>query len=306
MRHSISGFFVVLFKSPAFFNVVLGAVLISSLLFMACFRSIADTRSGGSLDERLKAGQDIFIRGETFEEDIDFSEILGRFMYANDLSQATCSSNIVFEDCTFKGIVAGSVKNEKGWSSTFFDKNIIFVNCDFEEEVVFRKCGFQRSVRFLSNTFFKDVNFEETSFRGPAVFQENHFFEDVRFQNAVFHEPVTFFKTFFHRYAGFQGCRFHDHAQWSQIQILGYGDFTVTEFDRDFIFNYAECPGKVVFDHSYFRKRAEWVNLKAKDFSARSCFFESLETKGVEVSGLLDLEGSRISVPTRLLEVGDF
>lgn len=305
MGHSHSGLSETLLKGPVFFKVVL-AFTFFVFFFMACFRGIAGKESRGSFYDRLRAGQDIFIRGETFEEDVDFSEILGHFIYSGDLSQATCNANIVFEDCTFKGRLTGSKKNDKGWSSTFFDKNVTFVNCDFEDEVIFRKSVFQRGARFLSNTFFKDVNFEEVSFRGAAVFQENHFFEDTRFQNAVFHEPVTFFKTFFHRYAGFQGCRFYDHAQWSQIQILGYGDFTITEFDRDFIFNYAECPGKVIFDHSFFRKRAEWIDLKAKDFSARSCFFESLETKGMEVSGILDIEGSRIATLVRALGAEDF
>lgn len=258
----------------------------------ACAKGSASVRTRGGLAEQLVAGENILIKGMTFSQDLDFSEILEAAVTGTDLYQAWCASNLVFENCTFRGSVGGSKDLDTGMQSTFFTRNVTFVHCNFEEEVRFRKCTFAGEVRFISNTFYKEAHFEEASFRGQATFQNNHFFEDARFQNAVFHEPVTFYKSLFHRNAAFQGCRFNDHAQWSLVQILGYGDFTVTEFDRDFIFNYAECPGRLVFDHSFFRKRADMIELKARDLSMRFCAFGELKMKGSQVTGTLSSEGS--------------
>lgn len=239
---------------------------------------------------------DLYILGKTFTDTVDFTAIFSSYPIGFGNHQTTCPVNIVFENCTFNGPVYGSSVNDDGQTVTLFQKNVAFINCDFKSEVSFRGCTFAGNVSLVSNMFDEQFIMEESSFRGHTAIQENNFFKDARFQNSIFHEPANFFKSVFHENAGFQGCRFNDHAQRSLIKILGYGDFTLTEFDRDFTFNYAECPGTVVFDHSFFRKRADIISTDFNNLSMRSCFFHKFTWESPEVSGKINLEGSQFFI----------
>lgn len=273
--------------------------IIFMLLTMAaggCYRGTAAGNSVTMVQSLIDPAKDLYIFGKTFTDTVDFTTLFSSYPVGFGNHQATCPVNIVFENCTFKQPVYGSSANDDGQTVIFFQKNLAFINCDFENEVSFRGCTFAGNVWLVSNMFDERVIMEESSFRGHTAIQENNFFKEARFQNSIFHEPANFMKSVFHENAGFQGCRFNDHAQWNLIKILGYGDFTLTEFDRNFTFNYAECPGTVVFDHSFFHKRADMISTDFNNLSMRSCFFYELTWESPDVTGNFNFEGSHFFI----------
>jgi|GEM_PF-6120240 len=273
-------------------------LLLSSLLFSSCgYRSSANDRPHDRSQWIRNSEENIYISGETFSDTIDFTDLFLVSHLGSGKREVNVPVNIVFENCIFNAPVKAAKEDSKGWILTFFGKNVTFINCDFKEEFNFRGTTIAGNLVLTSNTFYKTARLQGFSTRGQAIIRSNHFFEDALFQGSKFHDATNFHETYFHKTVNFQGSYFHDNMQWSLIRILGYGDFTLTDFNRDFIFNYTECPGTIVFDHSFFRKRADIVGSKFNHLSIRSCFFHKLLWKDQEISGSLNFDDNQFIIP---------
>lgn len=266
----------------------------SSLLLSSCgYKSTADGRSHDKNQWFRNSEKNVYISGETFSDTIDFTNFFLTSYLGSGKREVDIPVNIVFKNCIFNAPVRAAKEDSIGWVLAFFGKNVTFIDCDFKEEFNFRGATIAGNLVLSSNTFYKTARLEGFSVRGQAVIRNNHFFEDALFQDSKFHGAANFYETYFHKTVNFQGSYFHDNVQWSLIRILGYGDFTLTDFNRDFIFNYTECPGTIVFDHSFFRKRADIVGSKFNHLSIRSCFFHKLLWKDQEISGILNFEDNQ-------------
>lgn len=250
----------------------------------------------------LQNGEPLYIKNQTIPEDLDISRWVKKASLTAGQEYAYCTSTVVFENCTFEGKVAGYFSGSKSRVQTAFLHPVRFVHCDFKGEVDFRACEFRSSVSFYRCTFFREVTFQGASFGGKVAMRENQFFENTKFQDVLFHEPVNFSESVFHTDVSFQNTYFNDRVLMNMIKVLGYGDFTLMDCDRDFLFNYAECPGRLVFDHSFFRKRSEFLSLQGKDVSMRSCDFYKLKMDKSVLKGRLNLESSRFEMEDFRLE----
>lgn len=274
-------------------SIPLFIVFLSVVSFQCTKQSFQSNNEDVGVEELLQKGEPIFIKDLIIAKDLNISELVAKAKMGGGREYAICGSVLVFENCTFEGDLTGDFREGNNHSTTSFLHPVRFIDCDFKRKVDFSECEFRSAVSFFRCTFYEEPSFQGASFRGKVAMRENHFFENTMFQDAVFHESVNFSKSVFHKDISFQNVHFNDRLLMHSIKILGYGDFTLMDCDRDFLFNYAECPGKLVFDHSFFRKRSEFISFNGNDLSMRSCDFYALKMDKSVLTGYLDLESSR-------------
>ena len=220
--------------------------------------------------ESLQNGENIVIKGETFNEDLDITEMLEFHPSVPGVMKAVVKGNVVFEKCNFYKFRSFNKKD---------GKNYII---EFRGDVVFDKCLFRDSVDFSYMVVNGDFHAASSEFMGPATFNNAWFkgrnntfsnavfYNKALFNNTMFENRTRFFKAKFEDAAMFQSAVFKGHSFWGAALFEGYAGFGKTIFRDELDMSEASFRDRTNFNRMICLLMARFTNTEfqqAADFS---------------------------------------
>ena len=173
--------------------------------------------------------ESVFLTNCTIEGDIVFSSE----HQSDSEDQLVVDKEIVCVQCTFENLVK--------FEQTLFQKDVFFGNAVFKDSVYLRQCVFQNASDFGESVFEGAAQFRGTVFNGMARFSQTHFkqvadfnesrfTENATFRNAIFQDTAHYRKAFFENEIDFVQARFSDTTVFNEATFLGKTDFTAARF----------------------------------------------------------------------------
>lgn len=248
-------------------------ILISILFsapFISCSESVKDKKAYKEGD-RIPASEiismlekgDLDLKGVTITGDLDFTTLTALNDGYKNL-RTYINHSISFEGCYFEGKVMAYKKDSTDIQHfSTFEKNLIFYQCEFLNEVSFYESEIYGQANFSESGFYKPASFEGSYFHsGNNNFSKATFKDALRFQRALFANKVTFLNSVFDGVTYFQSTSFRGDAQFGAIKFAKRADFSMLDARGMITFNYAEFGGDVSFNGSNFNNRIEMQNCK--------------------------------------------
>jgi hypothetical protein len=270
-------------------------VAMASLQLMCSSNASQPTEENMTVDALLKKiakGEDLHLKNEVFEEDIDLTKLTGVLTNTNYYN-ITIAPQLTFENCTFKGKLLAYSYDGSNQRACNFQKGLTFIDCIFREEASFKGSTIQGLANFHKSYFEQEAHFEGCRFQSDANFSNTVYMKDIFFQQAYFSKPATFMNANIGGIAGFQGCQFDAPVQLGVIEFHEYADFSTVIFNQGAFADYAQFHRKAVFSNAVFRGRAEFkgckfeqlANFKGSTFYGITRFNESTLQDGFDLSG---------------------
>lgn len=241
----------------------------------------------------LQNDENIMIKGETFNEDIDLTEMLEFHPSTPGVMKAVIKGNMVFEKCNFYKFLASSKKEGKTYIVEFRG-DVVFDECLFRDTVDFSYMVVNGDFHVASTEFTGLANFDYAWFKGRNNnFSDALFYNKAVFNGSIFDNRTRFFKTEFKDAAMFQSVVFKGHSFWGAASFNGYTEFGKSRFFQDLDmskvlfsgrtnFNLMNCVMTACFNNAEF---SENVDFSGAAFYQNAEFYDSIfesESKGVE------------------------
>ncbi|TKX34856.1 hypothetical protein CQA75_00945 [Campylobacter taeniopygiae] len=205
---------------------------------------------------------------------IGFSKILNiKFSNQNDVK-------IVFLKCNFLDQVFAFNRN--------FEKEVEFIGCNFEKEVDFNRVTFQDKVSFNEATFQDKVSFFKAQFLAK---QEDNEIIENSFKEIIFEKKTSFSNAIFQARVNFNLSKFKDEVRFIKAQFLAKQEdneiiensFKEIIFEKKTSFSNAIFQARVNFNLSKFKDEVRFIKAqflaKREDNkiinSFRETFFEN-------------------------------
>lgn len=175
--------------------------------------------------------------------------------FSNQVSHNRVQFEYLFDNYTFDFLVKieGAISDVQFTNCTFLqglrisvdiDREVSFIECDFEGNVSMADRTFAQKVRFRSCNFYSKVNFYNTrfedltdfwssTFHKSITFYKTDFFKNVVFSSVIFKQNVLFTYTLFNETAIMRGMK----CEMGLDLSLAIHDYNFGIFDLD-IFNY--------------------------------------------------------------------
>ncbi len=159
----------------------------------------------------IKAGKDISISNADIEGILDFTFMDEQLenrprkrasRKRNNTIKYTVLSKVSFTNCTFRNHVLAYIPDGDNTGYTFI--------ADFEDDVIFQNCMFERKAMFKHSTFVGKTSFEGSTFDGGSTFKHAVFDQDTNFKNTVFDGSTTFKHAMFKEIVHFDESTFHE------------------------------------------------------------------------------------------------
>lgn len=192
---------------------------LSIFLLVFTFSFSQNSVSASSIMKQIKDGKDVSYENVTINGDLDMTFMdeklptlpKKRKWWKNGGSNSVeeqIESKVIFKNCVFEGNVYAYFHDDEkigtGSKYTFianFENDVIFENCTFKEDALFKYSEFEQDASFAGSTFddrttFKyaefenNVSFANTNFDKSAVFKYTKFKEGVSFNNAQFQDNL--------------------------------------------------------------------------------------------------------------------
>ena len=190
-------------------RLALACMLLSFFSFSALAQKTVDA---ADIMKDIKAGKDIsyenvtvtgvldFTYMEDKEEDLPVRRRWWRNGGSNKVNEVI-ESKISFVNVTFEEDVLAYYHNEHT-EYTFtadFENDVIFENCTFQRDAMFKYSQFDRDARFEGSAFNRETTFKYAEFEQKAQFSATTFEEDAIFKYTKFYDGVSFEKARFER-----------------------------------------------------------------------------------------------------------
>lgn len=204
------------------------------------------TVSASEIMEAVKKGEDVNYSNVTVTGVLDFTfmeekegDLPRRRSWwrggGDNTVNEDIESRISFTNVTFQDHVI-AYYHDKRTEYTF--------TADFEKEVTFKNCDFQRDAMFKYSTFERGASFSGAQFNGESTFKYAEFEEEGDFSNAFFDDDAIFKYTKFRSGASFNAAKFDRSLDMKYTKVRGDFDMKdmVVRWDMDT--KYAEVNGR--------------------------------------------------------------
>lgn len=152
----------------------------------------------------------------------------------------TIEVNVSFVNCTFTDDVLAYIhEDHSGYTFT----------ADFEQDVVFKNCEFERDALFKYSDFDEGANFSGSKFRRESTFKYAEFDESASFANTVFDDDANFKYTEFDRGVSFENAVFEESLNIKYLEVRGDFNIAKMEVDDDIDAKYTKINGKSFTSH---------------------------------------------------------
>lgn len=215
----------------------------------------------------IKAGKDISISNATIKGILDFTYMDEQLekqpkkrasRKRNNTIKYKVSSKVSFINCIFRNHVLAYIPDGDNTGYTFiadFEDDVIFKDCMFERKAMFKHSVFAGSASFEGSTFdagttFKHAlfdqvaNFKNTVFESNSTFKHAIFKEMVQFDASIFHENVTLKHTLFRNGLSLQNVQFKGSLDMKHTMIKGKFNMTGMKVSDDIDSKHTIINGK--------------------------------------------------------------
>ncbi|MDY0779248.1 pentapeptide repeat-containing protein [Tenacibaculum sp. IB213877] len=194
----------------------------------------------------IKAGKDVVINNAVIDGILDLTymdealpKLPKRKKWWNNGGSNTVEKQItgkvVFTNCTFNDDVLAYIPDESS--------GYTFV-ANFEDEVAFKDCTFERKAMFKYSHFERDADFSGTKFQDDNTFKYAKFEKNSSFKNTFFDEPATFKYAEFSHFVSFASSIFKDTAIFKYTEFKDGVSFNNTKFEEDLNIKYTKVRGE--------------------------------------------------------------
>lgn len=222
----------------------------------------------------IHAGDDVIIEGKVIKTDINLTEGSKAVLQHQGLNVMYIKGALVFRNCEFKGkLIAWKGSENAASTACSFGRNVSFINCIFQEEVLLKAAHISGVANFQGCTLLKGINMEEVTFDGPALFAKAFIRGEGRFQNTVFRHKADFFECTFEELVSFQGAGFQQECSFNVAKFARYADFSLCQFQHHVFFSYAEAADKLIFNGTLFRGRCDFISMQALQLDMKRTWF---------------------------------
>ena len=244
-----------------------------------------------TINKKITENQLVAYKNATITGDISLIDSISSVIETMESTRNYIESPIIFENCTFKGKIIGRINNGKIIRLASVGKNFSFVNCTFQDEIDLQQVDFQGQVMFIDCQFQKETTFAGSNFNFSHNFFSNcKFLNTISFASSRFIGSANFLKTEFTK-SVFQLSVFYSTAQFGATNFNDFTDFISCRFLSSVFFNYAEFQKEVDFSGSEFLSRTEFMNCKFNFLTKfeKSLFLKEFKLNKAEIKGVFTL-----------------
>ena len=222
--------------------------LLPVLMVFSCKGADRKEINASEVIKLLKSGKDVQLVDRIIMDDLDFTVDGEPFALNVNLLQNETTSNIFFSNCIFIGKVTSNGKKGAATIQSRFQKNLIFLSCDFRGDV-----DFGESVVFGMVNFSKSIFRENANFNNMSVWSKDSYFSEIKAE-----------KTFSMIYASFLGnlyfmdAKFGQNASFQETSVKGSLSFNNAVFEERAGFDLMEIGGSAFFNYAVFEKNANF------------------------------------------------
>jgi len=148
-----------------------------------------------------------------------------------DVYEYHIRSSVRFNNCTFSddAIAYFYDEGDKSLHNAIFYEDVVFTNCEFEEESAFKYVKFHQMADFSGSVFQEEANFKYVDFPEGISFQSAFFNGDADFKYAKFTEGADFSNAMFDDFANFKYTKFSEPLNMQGTAFEGSQDFKYTK-----------------------------------------------------------------------------
>jgi hypothetical protein len=185
--------------------------------------------------------------------DLDFTKLTNMKLEQSNSDEkvyiSTVTSSITFTNCTFSGKVLGYFNPD---ANKPYVKSSTVYNTNFDADVNFQNCTFQKGSEFKYSNFNKQVSFAGCHFNDEAMFKYTKFNSGPNFNNAEFKGATIFKYVEFPAGFDFSHATFNNHADFKYAKFMNNGSFSQSVFNNGADFKYTNFSKDVNFKGAKF------------------------------------------------------
>ncbi len=194
----------------------------------------------------IREGKNISYEGATIEGDLDFTYMQEKMPDLPEKSkwwnnggsntvEESIEVSISFKNCIFQDDVLAYIHVDRsGYTFTAdFDKEVVFSNCEFKGNAMFKYSDFDGNANFSGSQFRRESTFKYAEFDERADFSKTRFEDDATFKYAQFDEGASFNNATF-------------EESWNIKYLKARGEFDIAGLDvkDDIDAKYTKINGK--------------------------------------------------------------
>lgn len=209
------------------------------------------------------------------DQKVNASEIMEAIKSGNDISYENVTVTGTL-DFTFMDGKSEDMPSRRWWdwnSTNSIKEDIMvkvrFVNCVFEDDVLAYFHDDRTENTFIAN-FEREVTFRNCNFNRDALFKYSEFEEAVDFSGSVFARESNFKYAEFEEAANFARCDFDEEGNFKYAEFDQGLDFSNTLFQEDLNLKYSDIRGEFLLEKVDVRGD---VDTKYTEVNGRSFSF---------------------------------
>jgi len=220
------------------------------------------TVSAESIINSINSNTPVAIADATITGDLDLTNLANKKLESQNSHDkkyiSTVEVPVNFTNCTFTGKVLGyynpafdhpGLKQPPVYNANF-DEDVHFENCIFQKDVSFKYSQFNKTVSFTNSRFNQDAEFKYTDFEKGPVFQAVTFNDAAIFKYVNFPAGFDFSHAVFESIADFKYAAFKEAGSFTSTLFKGGADFKYAGFVSAVDFKGASFNGATDFKYT--------------------------------------------------------
>ncbi|WP_210487551.1 pentapeptide repeat-containing protein [Rufibacter aurantiacus] len=231
---------------------------------------------------KINRGEAVSYQNATITGDLDLTQLQNKTLKKNEsggkhdskVYNSTVTAPVSFTNCTFQGNVLAyynpnSIDGDGLKVNLQNGKEEVY-NTNFEKDVRFEKCTFEKRSAFKYSVFNADASFAGSTFQQEALFKYSKFNGKIDFAKARFNEVANFKYVNFPAKTDFKGASFNEEADFKYASFPQGGDFQNAVFNSLANFKYAKLSDPMQWKGASFKggQDLKYASLNQKSFSA--------------------------------------
>ena len=241
------------------------SLTVTLFLIISCSAAEKKEITASSIIKELKKGNHIHYSNKIIVDDLDFSLVSEPYLMSANAFQQEITSNIYFSDCIFLGKVTSNGKKSNQPVKSRFAKNLIFVNCDFRDEVDFSEAIINGLLNFSKSEFH-----ENAIFNGMSVWSKDAYFSEIKAAKrfsmiySLFADNLYIISATFSDRISFQETTVNGKFTLNNSIFRSRAEFDLMKLNGKAYFNYAVFEDRVIFSGTRHLEEIDFINTKFK------------------------------------------
>ncbi len=279
-------------------------VITLSLVMSSCSaqnNNGTEVQTADDLIKRLKSGEHVLVRNQTFDADINLTKAGEVLVTAPKKGVVRIPGQLTFVNCVFRGKLIGYAQDLRDKSTeqdaiTTLDflSGLSFIDCEFDDDVTLREATIRGGLICSRSEFAGEADFQGVRVLGPqCAFDGAVFYKNAKFQRLVVLPNANFVKATFKKQVDFQQSMLRSYLLMGALQADDYlGMNSITVFGGLFL-NEATIKGRALMNNAHLHGRAEFMKAQFDEylrfentvFAGPTRFVETAVVKPVSFKG---------------------